>query len=534
MSDFGCVLGFSAVAPRRAAWAAARRSGLARLGSAMLLLAASLASCELLRERPFEALSWSPGTEFVVDTEDIRIGVRFSSAADKASVENAFSLTEDGAKLRGSFSWEGDKELRFHPYAPLRANREYRLTVEAGASDEEGVTLSRALAETFFTRPRGDRPRVLSLEPIDGAVVDDAFAPIRLSFSVPVDAAACRDHIAVSPTPTGSWSVSADGRSAVFSPAKPWTAGEEYQITVSADMADLLRIRSGIEYRSRFTVGTDRVPPRLLRADALDDAGASVRVLSADDGTDQAVNGGWEAPWRLSLLFSEPVALASLDGALISSGGPSVVRETGGESASSVVYRFSQRPAWNTLFALRLASGVKDLHGNESEESALFRVRADGLASRPPRLVGIRFPMVPAGGDEADLELAAFSADEPYAALSIGNSADRYPIGTDTSTFIEVYLETAEGASPSVFSFMEQFRVSATNGALAFSSRNVKTSSFRVPYPHAPWSSYDRVEVEGLLTNRTSSGLVTFLLGTGFCDSSGNATTAELSLPLLK
>jgi len=505
-----------------------------RGAGAASLVALLLGSCDLLRERPFEVVSWSPGIPFAGEAAVVSAGVRFSSPADRESVEKALSLAEDGAKLRGDFLWVDDRSVSFFPYAGFSLNREYRLSVETGASDEQGVSLPRAFSETFFTRADGERPRLLSVEPEDGAVVSDERTRLRLEFSVPVDASACRDHISVSPALAGAWSLSGDGLRATFMPASPWTRGQDYRISVSPDMVDRLRIRSGIEYRSRFSVGADRIAPTLARAEALDDAGGTVGVLEADDGANQAVNGFWEATWRLALHFSKPVSLVSVDGALSCSGGPSLVRETRGETAKTVVYRFSGRPAWDSLFSLRLGRGVKDGEGNESGEACLFRVRADGPASRPPRLVGIRLPMVPAGAEEASMELRSFSASDSFSALALGTDLDRYPIGMETATIIEVYLETAAGAVPSLFSFMDAFRVGATNGALSFSPRSVKLSGYRLHAPHEPWAGFSRVEVGGVLVNRTSAGVVSFLIASGCADSAGNATSAEQALPLLK
>lgn len=501
---------------------------------AALLLAAQLASCELLRERPFEALSWSPGTRYPGHEALASAGIRFSSAADRGSVEAACSLTEDGERLRVRYVWDDDRSVRFVPYAGFSPNREYRLAVETGAHDESGVSLDRAFAETFFTRAAGERPRLLSADPADGTSVSDDRTPLRLSFSVPVEAAACRDHIDVSPKHTGSWSMEDGGRSAVFVPAGPWKRGSEYRIVVSSDMVDRLRIRSGIEYRSRFSVGSDREPPSLVRAEARDAANASVLVLAPDDGCHQTVNAGWEAAWRLALVFSEPVTLSSLDGALSVSGGPSLVRETTGSAAALAVYRFSERPAWDSLFALRLESSVEDVEGNAGGEEKRFRLRADGSGSRPPRLVGLRMPMIPSGADESAMELAAFASDDPFASLPLGSGADRYPIDAETPTVIELYLETAAGAAPSSFSLMDAFRVSATNGALSFSPNAVKLSGFRVPAPHGPWAEFPRVEVAGTLVNRSASGVVSFILAAGLIDSAGNAAGAEQALPLLK
>ncbi|MDR2370096.1 MAG: hypothetical protein LBD71_01335, partial [Treponema sp.] len=63
-------------------------------------------SCDLLRTSPFEIVAWTPGggCHFFIPPS---VSVIFSHDPDRASVERNFSLSEDGAAVRGSFEWAG-------------------------------------------------------------------------------------------------------------------------------------------------------------------------------------------------------------------------------------------------------------------------------------------------------------------------------------------------------------------------------------------------------------------------------------------
>ena len=502
---------------------------------AALLAAAALPSCDILREEPFELESWEPGSDYAGDGSDAAVSLTFSTDSDRPSVENAFSATEDGSPVRGSFAWKG-RTLVFSPYAPLRPNREYRIIVEEGARDEEGVSLDGAVELVFWTRASGsgagDRGSVLSFSPADGETVSDPRSPVVLTFSRPVAAADCRDYVSISPSAAGSWSVDGGGPSgtvARFTPVADWEEGKEYAVEVSDDMVDAERVRFGRSASSRFVRGTDAAAPALAGVDTLDGAGAAVAEASAS-----AENALWERPYRLSLRFSEPVDLASLDSRVTCEPGVSLERETTGASAATVVYRTTELPAWGSRFALRIAEGYRDAAGNAGKAAGPYRFVFDGPASRPPRFVGIRLPLAPGGADEAAKLLTAYGVADAFAAIDVQAGAGRYPTDVATATVIEVYVELAQGATVDPFSAMEKFRLEATNGALSFSARRVRADAFAYPTPHAPWAAYARFQVEGYLTNRTSAGVVTFTVESGFADSAGNPTPAAAALPLLK
>ncbi|MFA6505733.1 MAG: Ig-like domain-containing protein, partial [Treponemataceae bacterium] len=242
----------------------------------------SLLSCDILRDTPFAVVSWSPGREYVPMGENgtLAIALTFSADAEHGSVEKEFTITEDGTEFRGSFVWADSRTVRFAPYAPLRENREYRLTLGSEAASSSGVSMDDAFEKRFFTREAGERPRVLSVSPSDGAIVADRQTPISLVFSTQVEASSCRDYVSISPAITGSWSVDQSGTTASFVGAEVWETGKEYLIEVSADMIDQKRIRLGDAYRFRFQVGSDRTAPVLLGAYALDSGGTQTATLT--------------------------------------------------------------------------------------------------------------------------------------------------------------------------------------------------------------------------------------------------------------
>lgn len=498
------------------------------------LLMVSVSGCDILRKEPFELEKWSPGPDYRGDGSDVALRLEFSSDCDRASVENAFSLTEDGQRVRGAFTWSG-RILAFSPYAAYRPNREYALTIDEGASDCRGVSLEKTVEETFWTHSTGgaetERGSVVEFDPSDGATFPEPRREIVLRFSRPVTAADCRDLVSFSPSISGTWSVDGEtsGTAARFKPIVDWETGAEYRVEVPESMVDYERVRFGRSASSRFRRGSDSTPPQLEAFEILDSGGALVA----------AVEPGSEFPGlnrgdRIRFRFSEPVDLSSVDTRIIAEPSLSLVRKTLGGISASAVYEPAELPSWGSRIVVRLSSGVRDPSANEAVSYGPYRLSFDGAASRPPVLVGIRLPLAPGAADEASRMLAAFAAGDAFTSIDISGGADRYPTDTAVATTVEVYCVLADGASVDPFSVMEKFRVSATNGALSFSPRNVRTSSFTYAVPYGPWAGCARFEVDGYLTNRTAAGVVTFELSSGFSDSLLNRTTEAAILPLLK
>ncbi|PKL09381.1 MAG: hypothetical protein CVV51_03990, partial [Spirochaetae bacterium HGW-Spirochaetae-7] len=286
--------------------------------AAMLAAAVSAAaclSCDILRNQSFSVVGWTPGTGRFESGGDLSVSVSFSGEPDRVSVENAFSMTGNGAAVAGTFSWVG-ATLFFKPCIALRGNTDFRVTVGAGAMNPRGVSLEDVLEGRFSTRPEDGRPSVLSTIPERGGMLAGVLDSVSVSFSEQVDSASFRGCMSFSPAISGVWRLDPDGETAVFLPLAPWVWATEYRLIVSGDLADASGNRMGESASLRFTVGNDAIPPSVTGAQALDKSGSIVSSLVPDDTADGSIdeNTGWEAEWRVGLAFSETVSMRSLGG----------------------------------------------------------------------------------------------------------------------------------------------------------------------------------------------------------------------------
>lgn len=512
---------------------AALTSGVWVYLATLIMLAAS--SCDILRVAPFMVISWSPGPGRHLVTDGIALRVEFSEEPDRASAENSFSLSEDGAALSGEFSWLGTA-LTFLPYGGLRANAEYRMTVSAEARNAAGVSLEQPFEVAFSSRPEAVRPRVVSTLPERDGVLANVTDVVRMDFSESLDEVSLRECIAFSPSIRGTWNMEPGGDIATFLPLEPWTWGEEYNVAVSAELIDSSGNRMGEPYEFRFTIGTDLIPPVLLRAEAVDEDGLPMLTVSADvqqDGVLQE-NPGWEASWKLRLHYSEPVSWRTLSSSIEGGGGvtPEAVWDSDGKQCVDI--RMNGYPEWGEDFSVRIQPGVEDEAGNASLHDTVFKFRFNGLLSRPPRFVGIRLPLSPGEELPEDRQLAVFSVAQPYTTIAMTGVATGYPVGVPVNTSLEIYIELAPGAEIDLLSLMKSFRFSSTNAAVDFSANRMRLGGFDYSEAHAPWATYAVASVDGTLTNRVDSGILTVQLAAGFNDSRGNAAGAPQRLALLK
>jgi hypothetical protein len=493
---------------------------------AMAVLPMFFCSCDILRDSPFEVTGWTPGAGYHSQTENLTVSLVLSHESDKSKTEDAFSLTRDSARVKGLFSWEG-RRLIFRPLSPLEANRDYRITLETGAQDREGLSLENKFEASFTTRPPGARPRVLAVEPGWDGIMPENRGILRLTFSEPVTINSCTASVSFSPSPGGSWRLEDEGRTAAFTPFEAWQTGVRYNLKIAANFSDALGRTLGEEFASRFSIGADQEEPYLLHA----------WVLNGEDRTELSQAGEydeWESFHKLELEFSEPVDAGSVRNALAVEPSANLSMETEPGISGSVVFRFTEKPQWGNPFLFRLRSGVTDEAGNKSSVEYVYRIRAGGPLSKPPVLAGIRLPMAPGESETEAGQPLIFFPDDLFENLPIGPEEGCFPYKTEIPVWLELYFDTAPDAVINPYSLMECFRVEATNNALSFSPRSVRDSDFTWPEKYGGWEMYERLEIQGFLTNMENSGIVTFHVGSGLEDSRGNSSARDYRISLLK
>jgi hypothetical protein len=487
-------------------------------------LSLTFISCDILRNGIFEVRNWSPGDGYH-DPLSIEVALVFSLEPNRNSVERSFSLSEDGRALHGHFSWQGNRMI-FCPGTPLSANKDYLITLKTEAQDVRGLNLEQQFEAVFTTRIKNDRPLLLSTIPEDGGIISENRGRVELLFSEPMNRSSLQ-NCSFSPSVSGVWSLEQDDCRAIFTPSENWNTARSYRLTIGALTASKWEKETGREYVLHLTAGVDRTPPKLLSAYALDPSGKKVMSLLSDNGT-VAENARWERNYRLGLDFSKPIDSFSVSSALSMDPSLGMILETIPGFSSTLVYRFSDTPVFGETYTITLGKTARDEAGNTLEEKILWRIRHDGEYSRPPVLKGFRFPKNP----NSFMDLLVYRTEDLFADFPV--ESKNYTFDSKTSTWLELYFETASGALIDPVSLMEKFRFSSTNGAVSFSPRSIIPFVFTVPDPVTGWENLCRMEIRGELYNHPYTGMVTIEIGTGLKDNLGNRSTETQRFLLLK
>jgi hypothetical protein len=494
-------------------------------------------SCDILRDIPFEVTAWSPGDGYSENVDDIAVSLLFSHEPDKISVERSFSVTEDGDTVKGEFRW-ADKRLFFIPFAPFAKNKDYAVNLETDACNENGVNIDKKFEVRFTTRPYGERPVVLAVYPADEDLLSEIRQQIRIEFSEAVDINSCVNDISFSPSMSGSWNLSNDNRTALFTPKDIWKDNELYKMTISNKFANLSGRQMGRSYISRFRPCDDTEPPVLLSAAAIDKDGATVfefaehDVSTGNNGGMVTENASWESDYRINLRFSEPVNIEKFNSTFSIEPYLKFRIEPLPPYSDSITISFNENPAWGSRFTVVIGSGNKDAAGNESREIKVFKLFVNGIHSKPPSFAGFTLFKQCADEPAVTAKIASYNKNSLFSTLIIKDPD--FPYGESVTAYIELYFETADNARINLFSVMDLFRVETTNTALVFTPLLAVDKNFICYDNTAEFSGLCRVEIRGTLKNLTNGGIVSFYIAPGLTDSYSNINQEAMSIQLLK
>jgi len=493
----------------------------------------SFNSCDILRFSKFEITSWTPGSGFHSQPENIIISIDFSNEPDKANAQRNFSLMGDSVRVKGNFLWNGNTMV-FNPLTPLETNTDYVITLSADAHDTEGLSLDKAFKGDFTTRKDNTRPVLISFYPSSFEEIIDPKTEIILNFSLPVPLITLYDNVSFIPSITGYWQLNDEGTLARFTPAEQWAQNTRYEIHLSASLSDNNGMTIGKDFTSVFKSRTFSEAPYLVSVSRVLKDGA---VIQMDRGRGYSgaaeppvENAGIEKDDKFLLVFSKPVDSASVKNYTSAEDGPGLILETPPGFKTNFTFAFESIPSYESRFTLKIKSGIKDISDNETKEEYIYRFFADGKFSKPPELAGIRIPMAPY--NETDQETVFYKADSLFNKIPVTD--DFYPSGETVKTWIELYFETAQGAYINLFSLMDLFQTETSNNVLSFSPHYIKINNFAVTNPQKGFENLSRIEIEGELTNTTNFGIIYFQIGAGLLDSLGNKNEKMQRIPLLK
>jgi len=490
-------------------------------------------SCDILRISKFEIVSWTPGTGFHSEPENISVSIIFSHEPDRANIERNFSLAGNSVRIKGNFYWSRNR-ITFTPLTPLEKNTDYVITISAEAHDTKGLSLDKAFNGSFTTRQNEIRPVLISFYPAAFEEINDPYAEVKLYFSLPVSPVTLYNNVSFTPSMTGFWRLEDEDKLAVFASVEPWSRNTRYEIRISDSLSGNNGMTIGANFTSIFTSGTACELPYLVSASRILNNGVIIDLNQDRDYSgvaEQPVeNSSVEKDDKLLLVFSKPVDSTSVKNNIISEDGPGLILETSPGYKTDFIFKFQSIPVYESRFKIKIKSGIKDISGNETKEEYVYKIFVNGNFSRPPELAGIRLPMAPY--HEKDQKTVFYKSNSLFNEIPITDQF--YPSGETIKTWIELYFITAENASINLFSLMDLFQIETSNNVISFSPRYVKQNNYAISEKESGYENYLRIEIEGEIKNTTNFGVIYFQIAAGLLDSLGNKNENLQRIPLLK
>jgi hypothetical protein len=191
---------------------------------------------------------------------DAVVALTFTTLMDTSSVEEHLAITPPMAH---ALRWSG-RVLEIIPTEPMEHDTEYRVALEAGATDTAGVPLD-ADVEVGF-RTVASALEIATLVPADGSDGIATVSPIALIFSDPIDPGTVEDGmLAISPSVAGTLEVvalsgdpeleSGAGRALVFTPSEPLPPNTTFEVDLAPGIGTTDGLTLGAATRWAFTTG---------------------------------------------------------------------------------------------------------------------------------------------------------------------------------------------------------------------------------------------------------------------------------------
>jgi hypothetical protein len=360
-----------------------------------LLVFLCLAGCAQLLLPPLRVVSCS------LDGDEIL--VCFSAPPAQETLYKAFSASEDGKGLEGSFSFGGN-DLRFFPVNGIQAGREYVISISVTAEDKRGNSLEKEFRQVYSTKSDLRAPEISAVFPADESILTVMPGSIRLSFTEAVDPHSLEKALQISPPVSYALRWEMDYRGVTILPLKPLSMGTRYTLSVSTALQDRSRNAMKLPFSSTFLLGEDRSAPGI---------GLSWRNAQ---GTGVLVSGGGENSGlppdaELDMSFSREVGIESLAGFIEVQPSLGINVQAEGDSRTSAVIRFSQRPLWGTVYRLIIHKGIDAVGGGETGEDLVFTLVFNAPEFKPPEFLG--------GSFKNGMENLAMSTERDFEVLNL-------------------------------------------------------------------------------------------------------------------
>jgi len=484
----------------------------------ILLFPAIILSCGMWLLPPLEIVS--------ISTEN-NITIVFSSQPSEVSIKKAFSLTEEGQTVSGSFLFN-NKTVIFIPLNGLRVNHEYNITISTIAEDERGNSLLRDFEYRFFTKTDTTAPQILNITPANENDLTIAPEKITITFSKPIDTVSFERALSISPSITHVLEWNTENSVVDIVPIRPLVGGTRYTITINTTLTDIYRNALLTTFRSTFLYGLDRDPPEAIVSWETPNG-------TSDSLVPDIVNQGIPSDSFFVIEFDKQVLIDAIVGFIQITPPIGFTVTPDLVSRQSARITLNQKPEWSKNYTLRLRSGITDTFGNRIEEDIFFPLVFNTEKHRPVTFVG--------GVLKNNLEYAFINSTTDFSSITLDvihfNPTNQTPVTTELYYAFRI---SDEAASISLISAMQAISITTTN-ACAFIS--IRTMNFLTPADPEFDAIYAMLDDNGEgklsiikmtidIENTENRGFIIFSIRNDISDNFGNTMVDSINITLNK
>jgi len=409
-----------------------------------------------------ESVSIKEGYVNVADIEHIE--VVFSKEPEIRSIEQAFSLTENGALVQGSFVFNG-RNMKFRPLMKLNENKDFVLKITTDAEDTSGISLENDFVLYFTSKKKHDSPEVVSISPENQSVTENEPEAIEIVFSKAIDKDSFVNALSITPGFDYLLDWTDDWTKARIIPQKNLVKSQRYTVTINTNLADLHGNNLENSFTSTFLYGSDLTAPDFKIY--INEKNTSYELSTC------SINDNITTQPKITIEFDKKVSLNTISGFVSVSPEVQFKISPDNESGRRVEMSWTNKLQWNTAYRITIREGIKDLFGNKCGQKE-FVILTNNEASRPVQFEKAYFDL-----DESKTELKEryFTMDSTNSYSTMIFPALSYELGVAVSTYMYIIVGISREASAiSLPSAMQAFRISAGNSCASFSIKNIEAA----------------------------------------------------------
>ncbi|WP_411821503.1 Ig-like domain-containing protein [Leptospira sp. 'Mane'] len=327
--------------------------------------------------------SWPPQDHVGIPT-NAEIVISFSKEMNESFTESAFSLTNAGARLEGTFKWIWNT-MYFSPKLALNKPGQYIYSLQkVRAESKKGINLLDDFRVGFNFNSDSEQPTLVGTIPASGAISVTPNASVTVEFSEPMDVSTVLPAITISPSVSFNLPatvISNDDKTFQFFPKQSLNYGITYTISIPNTIKDKVGNLLVQNYSTTFTVGSDFERPKPVSV--------STTAVPNFLNREYILTNGFEKDEAFIIQFSKQVQPATVLSAV--SFNPSFDFSVADVDGNNTTYRISPNSNLeiSQTYQMMISASIRDFQNNTLDKEYVFFPKINGPKSKFIQIRGI-------------------------------------------------------------------------------------------------------------------------------------------------